>query len=125
MSGSAVVDVLASPWWVPWDDNGALLPHSSVFLQKQNVLLAVTFHLPWETSELARRDTNGHSVTLRSSKSVKDYKHLNIISNACGVLYCFIQCTPNFVIPFFSKTLEIRRADGFIKLNSLNDTIGW
>lgn len=48
-----------------------------------------------------------------------------MISNACGVLYSFIQCTPNFVVLFISKTLEIGRADGFIKLGSFDDTTDW
>lgn len=46
VSGSAVVDVLASPWWIPQDDDRAPYPHASLFLQKQNAFAAVTYPLP-------------------------------------------------------------------------------
>lgn len=46
MSGSAVVDVLASPWWIPRDNDRDPYPRASLFLQKQNMFTAVTYLLP-------------------------------------------------------------------------------
>lgn len=55
MSGSAAFDVLASPWWIPQDDDMALYPRASLFLQKQNMFAAVPFHLPEKSQTCSER----------------------------------------------------------------------
>lgn len=43
MSGSAVVNALASPpWWIPWDGGRAPCPRASLLYQKQDTLAVPT-----------------------------------------------------------------------------------